>query len=77
VLEIANTVLSLTSGDDIRFEDGGIEFLPMRRGEPPSEVVLGDPAMVENLCPDLKFASLEQVLPETIGYYRRYLADLK
>jgi UDP-glucose 4-epimerase len=66
VLEIAQAVINEVGGGDI-------EHLPMRAGETPGVVVLGDPSTLAPLDIDgSQFIKLEEGLKETVAYYRDY-----
>ncbi len=66
IKELAQTVIRLAGG-------GRILNNPMRGGEPPSSVVLGDPETLRPLYDGQlpKLLSLEEGLKRTIDYYRR------
>lgn len=49
-----------------------IKYLPMRPGEPDNSVVLGDPTTMLEIGID-NLLSLEDGLPSTVNYFRRYL----
>lgn len=65
VLEIAHLVLAAVGG-------GTLQHLPMRPGEPPGSVVVGDPETLRPLyAGELPpFIPLEQGIAETVVYYK-------
>lgn len=70
VNDIANTVVEIVG-------NGSIEYLPMRAGETPDAVVLGDPSTL-NILEDYgvdtnDFTSLEDGVFKAVEYFREYL----
>jgi nucleoside-diphosphate-sugar epimerase len=71
VLDIAQAVINEVGRGDV-------EHLPLRHGETPGVVVLGDPSTLEPLGLDgSTFISLEEGLKETVAYYRDYYNEWK
>ena len=72
VLEIARMVAAEV--DQTQSRAVSIEHLPMRPGEPPSSVVLGDPRTLEAVGFHEPI-SLESGIAETVGYFAGYLQE--
>lgn len=64
VKEIAEMVNEKTNNP------AGIDFQPMRQGEPPGSYVVGNPKTLAPLGEDLKLTKLEDGLDETIPFYQ-------
>lgn len=81
-------VLECGSGRDTTVDDiaqlvveavgqGEIIHLPMRKGETPGSIVLADTSTLEELGFNYaaSFSTLEERLPETVDYFRKYLQE--
>lgn len=74
VKDIADAVVGavLNSSDN---QMPSVEYLPMRPGEPPSSVVVGDPETLEQVGVDPELlVKLEDGVIQTVDYFREYLA---
>lgn len=51
----------------------GVRHLPMRPGEPPASVVLGDPATLDVIGYNIPLTSLEDGVRDTVGWFTDHL----